>query len=418
MMRTHPSRGFTIVELFVVIAVALIAIAVALPAFSAMSYSSNRSLAENTLKIAVTVARDAAMRSARGGDGAAVFLYDAQAGRMRIVAAEQVGTITDIVDGDTRLTIERDVFAPVVVGETTELPAYWMVRGYAPARFTSSTGGGPGIGFQNRDDWYDSDLYADRNAWQRGHWIFPEDGFYDLQRETTPPGNNYRTPRQAFMVRFDARSGQLRRDGREALLIDPRPSSQGRSYSDNRTDPQSWKRVDLADDLFSWALRVVTEADLDGDGNPYQPSDTRERQKLVGNQSHDTVLLRDVSRLALYDERELARALGARELSRRRGTEQTGSLYATFEDGGGRISIDFEGLFEDGSPFDDSPAGLRRFRESVDRWIDGDTNVNNDGTIGNGILFEDGQTPQERDEPKAVRYLVDPYSAELREVTR
>jgi type II secretory pathway pseudopilin PulG len=407
------SRGFTIVELFVVISIALIIVAVALPAFSSMSYSANRSLAENSLRQGVTLARDVSVGSVRGGDGAAVFLFDADSGRISIVAAEWVGTITDIIDGDQTDTIERDVFAPVAIGETLQLPRYWAVRGFAPARFTASAGASP-------DDWYDSNLYASPTAWQRGHWVFPESGFFDQAIARTMPTAGMQSPRQSFMIRFDTQTGQVRQGGREALFIDPRPGEEDRAATissfgpaaTSRTDRGAGLRVDWADDASSWAFRVLTSGDLDQDGTPYQVNDERLRRALLGNESHDTVLVSNVSRVALYDERDLAQALGARELSRRRGSTQTGSLYATYADAGNAIGIDFSGLFGGASAFDASPGGQKRLVESIDRWINGDTDRNGDGTVGNNVLFES------TDEPKAVRFLVDAYSGELLEVTR
>ncbi len=420
MTRHDPKyRGaFTLIELFVVIAIALIVLAVSLPAFSAMAENANRSLAQNMLQQGVTLGRDVSIQSVRGGDGAAVFLFDPDSGTVRIIAAEWVGTIIDTVDGNPSQTVERDVFAPVAVGEMLELPRYWSVRGYAPARFTTSSGGGPG--FANPDDWYDSDMYADPVAWLRGHWVYPEDGFYDRTLARTVPTSRMRSPRQSFMVRFDAQTGNVRRDGRDSLFIDMRPSEEGRAAlissfglaAATRSDSGAGLRVDWADDVASWARRVIMTGDLDQDGTPFQMNDERLRRALLGNESHDTVLVRDVARVALYDERDLAQALGAKQLSRRRGTTQTNSLYADYEDAGRRIRFDFDGLFDAVSAFDATPSGQQKLRDSIDRWINGDTDRNSDGTVGDGVLFE------EEDEPLAMRFIVDAYSGELVEVTR
>jgi type II secretory pathway pseudopilin PulG len=420
MTRQQPKyRGaFTLVELFVVIAIALIILAVSLPAFSAMAANANRSLAQNMLRQGVTLGRDVSVQSVRGGDGAAVFLFDPDSGTIRIIAAEWVGTIVDTVDGNRGQTVERDVFAPVAVGEMIELPRYWSVRGYAPARFTTSTGGGPG--FSNPDDWYDSDMYADSSAWLRGHWVYPEDGFYDLALARTVPTNRMRSPRQSFMVRFDAQTGNVRRDGREALFVDVRPLEVGRAAlissfgpsATTRADNGAGLRVDWADDVAMWARRVLVTGDLNLNGTPYEMADEDLRRAILGNESHDTVLVRDVARVALYDERDLAQALGARQLSRRRGTTQTNSLYADYDDAGRRISVDFTGLFPDAVAFNSSPSGQQNLRDSIDRWINGDTDRNNNGTVGDGVLFE------ETDEPLALRFIVDAYSGELVEVTR
>lgn len=415
MYEPRHRSGFTLVELFVVISIALIIVAVALPAFSAMAYSSNRSLAQNMLREGVKMARDVSLQSVRGGDGAAVFLFDPETGKTRIISAVKVGTITDLVDGRGTETIVRDVFAPVATGELIELPRYWSVRGYAPARFTAALTGGNGFGF----DWYDSEMYSYPNSWDRGHWVFPESGFYDVEADPSQPVQPGRTPRQSFMIRFDTQTGQVRRDAREALFIDARPSALNRDrvlsqyglQASSRTDSGAGLRLDWAESVSAWAQRVLTTGDLDQDGASYQIDDEKLRRALVGNESLDTVLVEDVARLALYDERDLAQAVGARELSRRRGTQQTDSLYAAHADSD-TIGIDFAGLFEAGSPFDRSPAGQKKLRDSIDRWVSGDTNRNNDGTVGNGTLFE------EADEPLAQRFIVDAFSGQLIEVTR
>lgn len=425
MTHQRTQRAFTLVELFVVIAVTLVAIAAALPAFNAMTQSSKRSLAENTLKVAVTMARDVMMQSGRSADGAAVFLFDPESQRIRIIAAEYVGTITDVVDGNLNLPIERDVFVPVLTADAPELPTNWMVRGFAPARFALASGG-PGVGF----DWYDSDLYADGGAWDRGHWVFPEDGFYDLEGQPGTPGARVRSPRQSFMIRFDGRTGQLRRDARESLLVYPRPSSQNRStnlasygaIAGSRTDSAAWLRVDWADDLRAWASRVVNDPDLNGNGVPYQVADQRLRRAVIGNESLDTVLLSDVSQVALYDERELVGALGGSQLTRREaGSVDTGSLYKEFDPAAGLIQVDFEGLLARNAAFTASSAGYQSLRSSVDNWIDGNTNRMgnaNSFTLGNPTLFDGPDHTDGPDEPKALRYVVDPFSGELTEVIR
>lgn len=408
-------RGFTLVELFVVISIALIIVAVALPAFSAMAYSSNRSLAQNMLRQGVRMARDVSVQSVRGGDGAAVFLFDPETGTTRIISAEWVGTIMDSFDGNRSRLVERDVFAPVASGELIELPRYWMVRGYAPPRFTASAG--MGLGF----DWYDSDLYLASDAWDRGHWVFPENGFYDIEGDPNAPTLRGRTMRQSFMIRFDTQTGQVRRDGREALFVDARPSATFRDrVASSRNDPKAGLRLDWAESATAWAHRVLTTGDLTQDGLAYQLNDEELRRELIGNESFDTVLVQDVARIALYDERDLAAALGARQLDRRRGTEQTNSIYAAFEDARG-ISIDYEGLFEEGPPFADNANGHERLRESIDRWINGDTDRNDDGTVGDGTLFDvddPDSAENEGDEPAAMRFIVDAFSGELIEVTR
>src|SRR6056297_2853959 len=89
----RADRAFTIVELLVVIVIAVLLLTIAVPAFQATIYSSNRSLAVNALEASSIMARDAALNT--GKDGAIVFVYDPEVGRINIIPAIKVGTIRE-----------------------------------------------------------------------------------------------------------------------------------------------------------------------------------------------------------------------------------------------------------------------------------------------------------------------------------
>ena len=70
-VRAALPSGFTLTELMVVISIVVLLMAIALPAFTGMVRDSEKSLADNQLRVAVGAGRDAAIRSS-SGDGAAV----------------------------------------------------------------------------------------------------------------------------------------------------------------------------------------------------------------------------------------------------------------------------------------------------------------------------------------------------------
>lgn len=418
--RGPAGRAFTVVELLVVVGIILLVLAIAVPAFSSMLYSSQRSLAVNGLRGAVTTARDIALRADRGGDGAVVFLFDA-GGQLRIVPAVQVGTLTENATGqlDELGNIERDVFVPSPIADTVTLPKFWAVSGYAPAGFLVDTNQG-GV---NLFEWYDGRHTggdpgvrgAVPAAKFRSYWLFPESGFYDVDEQTPGAGQGAGnisaagspTGRQSFMIRFEAGTGIIKAGGRSALFVDPRPSAQ-RPYSSNPLDAENWKRVDLAESVENWAVRVLRSPDPDGDGRVMDldspdGSDQAERSRLLGSSSNDTVLVKSVDRIALYDLRRLASGVGARGLNR-----DTDSLYQAYASADG-IALDMD-LFRDLGSGDETLA-----MQNIGRWIVGDTEPVNGGQVGDGQVNSDPDDGPV-DEPEARVFVVQPYSGELREV--
>ncbi|MCC5822615.1 MAG: hypothetical protein LAT64_03470 [Phycisphaerales bacterium] len=401
------------VELLVVVVIILIVLTVATPAFQALIYSSSRSQAFNTVNAAALAARELALRSASGEDGAVVFIYDAS-GSMRIIPAVQVGTMLEPVwgsggpggGGPSQIgasTVERDVFAPVPQAPAFEMPTFWNVRGYAPARsmidFSPNAGTGSGPDRDLVAVWYNSELYGGSlvNAPQKqeSNWVFPETDFYDKSRQAANAGPGRPTARQSFMIRFDARTGALSNNRAPAIFIDPRPSTNDRIGGDRPNASQLWLRPDRAENLARWAQRLIASAPIDATGNPFAPyviGDPRDiRPQLVGLASNDTILVKPVARIAVYDERQMGRDIGARRLN-----SQTNSLFRPFTPAaGGDIGLDPE-LFNGSVPND--------IRQRINAWIEGDTNFDEE--------FDD------QDQPQARIFLVRPSTGELTEVLR
>lgn len=416
--------GFTVVELLVVILIGVILLTIAVPAFQNTIYTSNRSLAVNGLQTSSLMARDVAVNTGR--DGAVVFIYDPARGSMQIIPAVKVGTIREPTTarsgsgggfggppsmgrGDLPY-FDRDVFAPARVGEAISLPAYWMVRGYAaPGMLIDQDSGG-----DDAANWYTSDVYGGtdpRSAVKRdAHWVFPETGFFPRDAQVNGGSLNgglsrvdrtLPTARQSFMIRFDGRTGAVSRDTTPALFVDPR-NSRERPWGSERdvSENQRTLRVDMAENLEIWAQRVLDSNDLNADGIAYGRNDLELREQLIGTASNDTVLVKPVSRVALYDERQLALGIGARGVNK-----ETGTIYAPADQRQPNARIEFDMTLFDGVNAD-------RVLERIDQWINGDTNF--DGVIS-FIPLNPSDPP---DEPESRLYLVRSYTGELKEVLR
>jgi prepilin-type N-terminal cleavage/methylation domain-containing protein len=413
--RPERSRGFTVVELLVVVVIILIVLTIATPAFRALIYSSQRSQATNSVNAAALAARELALRSASGDDAAVVFVHDRD-GTMRIVPAVRVGSVLEPVTGGGGSTgggaqslgasplVRRDVFAPVPQAAAYEMPTFWNVRGFAPAR--SMIEWVPGE--RPREEvavWYNSPLYggrdADDDAKLEGNWVFPETGFYNVESQASAAGPNTFTTRQSFMIRFDARTGGVSSNRDPALFVDPRPSTADRPGGERPPATQRWLRADRAENLAAWAQGMIEANPFDLNGRPLNPPYTQvnenARLSFIGVASNDTVLVKPVTRVAVYDERRMASAIGARRLN-----PETNSLYRPYDPASpGLIAIDTS-LFPQ-SPSEDE------IRTRINRWVEGDTTGENgvpDGTI------------DDADVPEARLFLLQPVTGELAEVLR
>jgi prepilin-type N-terminal cleavage/methylation domain-containing protein len=403
-------RAFTVVELLVVVVIILIVLTVATPAFQSMLYSAARSESANSVNAAVLAAREIALRSASGDDGAVVFVYDRD-GTMRVIPAVRVGTVLEPVygaggagGGPSSLggspRVRRDVFAPVPQAAAFQMPAFWNVRGYAPANSMIEYVAGERPS-ENLAVWYNSAMYGAADvtdeAKLEGNWVFPETAFYDIDQPSSRSGPNAPTARQSFMIRFDSATGTVSADRSPALFIDPRPSTVNRPGGARPQAVQRWLRPDRAEDLGAWARGLIASPPINANGDrlrpPFTEASDATRLSFIGMSSNDTILVKPVSRIAVYDERVMARDLGARRLN-----ANTNSLYSPVARGSnaGGNQIDLA-LFPNAT----NPEALR---QRINRWLDGDTN--NDGTI------------DDDDQPQARIYLLRPGTGDLTEVLR
>lgn len=286
-------RAFTLVELLVVISIFVLILAIGVPAFSSLLYTSDQSLAENALRLGMSGARDAAARSTTGQDAAAVFFYDE--GRLTIVTCVKVGTTREPNPiGTASSFIEREVFAPVPGINPIQLPRFWMIRGYAqPARLTDTpVSGAP-------PEWYEV-THGGANL-RTTHWLFPETSFFDINN------GNDGDDRQTFMVRFEGATGRLwSGDPAAVLVFAPSPGTSFRTAA-----PWSNFRADREADPARFVRRVEAAT-----------MPIADRARLLGNLSSDTVLTKPVTQLAVYNERRLAGGIGGRV------DDGTGCLYA------------------------------------------------------------------------------------------
>ncbi len=351
--RARRTVAFTLVELLVIVAIIGILLASGVPAIRNMIYTSTGSLAESQLRFALGAARDLAIRSA-SGDSAAVFTFEPSEngrGRLTIVPMVYVGTILDTRDPDkdlsqTTVTTYRDVFAPSALAEPTQLPAGWMVRGFAPPGtiwgagqqnfdgvpvpsngwyYESSPAGNriinaPGAGGTGNDP-----LAIPANAPNKGNWVFPETAFYDPEKTDT--GGSRPNSRNTFMVRFQSGTGRIvGMSWTPSVALLPRPTIDATKtnalpkQSTGITSPSDWRRIDRADNIVGWARSVAS-----------MPNPT-DAAALIGCRSADAALAGTVNLIALYDESKLASAIGARGLSK-----VTGSLYGGAANKGGVI---------------------------------------------------------------------------------
>lgn len=418
-------RGaFTLIEVLVVIVIALILLSISVPAYQSLIESSQRSLAVNSLETAVQAAQDIALDGREGEDGAVMFLVDDN-GLLTMVPGIKIGTHREpyaaaagalgfqTFDYDY---IEMDVFAPIRSGDAIQLPESWFVRGYAPV-------GSMVDRFVVRDSpvqsrfaavWYNSQSYGgtDFNSTikDQGHWVFPETNMY--ARDAQHVGGNettgelgtmqglVRSPRQSFMIRFDSETGQISRSSRPALFIDPRTSRE-RPFGDQPNADERWKRVDLAEDIKRWGIRMLLASDTNSDGQHWDLQDQYDRALFMGNISHDTVLVKAVTRLALYNEKELAQDIGARGLNR-----ITDTIYRDYDQTNSQSEIEFDDTLWDMYPGDAQVVRL------INQWIEGDTN--GDGQISFDLADSQGRL----DEPRSRLYLISPYTGQLQEVLR
>lgn len=315
-------RAFTLTELLVVIAIFVLILAIAVPAFSSLIYSTERASAENALRVGLAGAREAALRSVSGRDAAAVIVHE-PGGKCSIHAMVQVGRMIDDVDRNNQ-PVERDVFVGAEGVSPVELPGVWTVAGFAPANTVDDPGSPAGQTFSG---WYEHQNYPGN----RPNWVLPETGYYRSAAANTPQqlggdGAN----RQTFMVRFEGGTGQVKSwDTSVALVLLP-----SRALAHRGTAPWNQYNPTRAADQEAFVRRVLA---ISGS------SASQTRRQVLGDVATDTALARPVGQLAVFSLRRLAAGIGARGLNRK-----TGTIYADAETVG-RPEFD-TALFPSGTP--------------------------------------------------------------------
>lgn len=300
MRRIRTTRGFSLLELLVVVTILVLLIGFAVPAFSSILGSVERSIAENQLRIGISAGRDAAIANVLG-DGAAVFMFE-PGGRMSIVPCREITRVRDrlpFIDPQTGTRdVTRSVFIPVADSEPIQLPKGWSIRGYAPpGRIHKRSGAGA-----NPNGWYEGqELWGELDG--GGAWLFPENGFFN------PIVGADGANRQSFMIRFRSGTGEVVTDNIDVcLFLDPSPESDFRSEEPWRSVP----RLDRAEDL---ELAVRRTAATVNDALTSTPQQER-FFGILGDEATDTVLVGPVIALGLYEEAKMAAGIGLRGLNR------------------------------------------------------------------------------------------------------
>jgi prepilin-type N-terminal cleavage/methylation domain-containing protein len=299
-------RGFTIVELLVVILILVLLLGVAAGSIRSLLASSERSLADQQLRVSIAAARDLALRS--NDDAGAFFLF--RDGRVSVLPALRVGQIEDSFvrptgsvrpNGVGQAKPVRDIFAPSYTTSSFTLPVGYSVRGFAaPGTLNDEV--------TNRNGMYDVVESMPASQAEDGNWVFPETSFFDPTDELTG------SQRHTFFVRFEARTGNLvLNNPRPVLLLDVVNSTAFRGAA-----PFSTNRIDEADELAAFVQQVLGDGTL----NPVvvPPTALTGAQQLIGDASPDTILCLPVTELALYREVSLVNGIGARSVNRATGT--------------------------------------------------------------------------------------------------
>lgn len=289
-IRRFARRAFTLVEVLVVISIFVLLLAIAVPAFSSMLYTSEQSLAENSLKLALGAARDVAARSPAGQDAAAVFIYDKESKKVTTLIATRVGALQDeLFDAaGNQYFGNREIFAAAEGLEPLQMTSGWSVRGFAPANTIDT-------------EWYEQTY---QGLESQGNWVYPETDFYDEPRPLS--GDN----RQTFLVRFEGGTGIVKAPDPTAVLVFfPSTSSVGRTVG-SRLNPESDA------DPVRFVRRILASPTTGANGVSLQA-----KRDILGAHSRDSILCKSVGQVALCSEHRLAKALQV-TLNR-----DTGSLY-------------------------------------------------------------------------------------------
>jgi prepilin-type N-terminal cleavage/methylation domain-containing protein len=305
----HNRRGaFTLIELLVVISLLVLLLAIGVPAFANLLRSSERSLANNAMSTAIRAARDIAQRS-EGGDGALVFSIE-PGGRMTMTPCIQVGEVLDRTSGALvgQVPVRRDVFVPHPLFKSSQLPAGWTVRGFAPAGSIDAEW----YGDQRTGNAYEIQTATGPNATNtEPQWLLPETAYYKGNQFSTTKADPDQDPdngrnRQTFMMRFAAGTGELVYASTGSIVVLPiapdaskQPSQRAITLPGHSDRP--FVRARDAADLRLWARQILNDSAFEESGQ-----NRVERLKLIGDESVDTVLTKTVPWVTMASERQLA----------------------------------------------------------------------------------------------------------------
>lgn len=332
-LRSAARRAYTLTELLVVVAIFVIVLVIAIPAFQSMLYGSEQSLAENALRQGLASARDRAARGRPGEDTAAVFFFE-PGGRSSIVTCVKAGEMVS-VDPTTQERRTLEIFAPASGAEPVQMPRGWSVRGYARPNMIDDT-------------WYDRTYPSAGNVREQGAWVFPENGFYwpglpppgvGPPPHENPPYAALRSPppvnsvgdrnrnRNTFMVRFEGGSGHAVTSSPRYVLVlaavpeDYRsvPFSSANPWNLPGPDGRALLRVDQESDAARFVARALAlpriAPTVIGQVNNAGTQAIVQQAQLdlvLGTFAADIVRAKAVGQLAVYSESRLARGLGLR----------------------------------------------------------------------------------------------------------
>lgn len=297
------ARAYSLAELLVVMAIIVLMLALALPAFKALRRTTSESTAEISLQQALSTASAYAQRRAPGEDVVAAFVFTSE-GLLTVLTMERVGVLTDQV-GTTSSLVDREVFVPASEIAPVEFEKGWWVFGLTPV----STIDSPTVGSftatgnpsaSNPDSgWYDTSRYVQSQR----NWVFPETHF--VGTDTGDVGRE----RQTFVVRFEGGTGRRRVDALGTiLLVLPVDSVLFRT-----TPPWdiSEVRLDTASNMETVVRRLLEDQRVFAMNSAGQA----DQRRVLGDIATDSVLARPVTQLALVEARRAVSELGARRLN-------------------------------------------------------------------------------------------------------
>lgn len=356
--RNVRHAAFTVTELLAVIAIIVVLIVIAVPSFQAMLKSSEETMAESLLTTAIKAGRDAAFRAGTGNDAALVFFFE-PGGRCSVIPCVRAGSVRDLLDGGPE-PIEREVFVPAPDFAPISMPKYWSVRGWIGPNTITGTG----------------DYYPGAGRYQTGNfgnWVFPETGFFNHENP------NDGRQRSTFMIRFAGGTGALVATPPTAVLV---VAPRGTRVTSVGSMTAAQTALDPNEPRWSGDLVRFVRAVQAGQ-NPVTNAQLSmtDKRDILGRENSNIVMARPVSVIALYNEQQLAGALGTR-LDR-----DTDSIYKPWATGQSEPEL--------------IAASIQA--QAINRWMEGDTDFSGSTDGGNAA-----------DVPLAKLFSIDRYTGTLR----